>query len=623
MLKTNPGFLVIFASFLLTMVACSTHSARSEKNIDLHSNANYADVIVKHINLDLTVDFDNKLLSGSAALEIENKTGTNKLILDTRKLRIQKVTLGPNHTETEFSLRPTQPFLGEALTITILPGTKLVTVQYRTTPGAEALQWLTPDQTADGKHPFLFTQSEAILARTWIPCQDSPAVRFTYSATIHTNPELLAVMSAENRTENTKDGVYHFQMPQKIPSYLLALAVGDLKFKAISDRCGVYAEPSVIEKAAWELADTEKMVQKAEELYGPYRWGRYDVIILPPSFPFGGMENPRLTFATPTILAGDRSLVSLIAHELAHSWSGNLVTNANWNDFWLNEGFTVYFEHRIMEAVYGRDYSEMLASLTYQDLLKELQNLGSESRDTHLHLDLKGRNPDDGMTDIAYNKGYFFLRTIEETVGRKKWDAFLRKYFDTFAFQSMTSEKFVDYLQKNLLRGNPTLKEQLQIKHWVFGPGIPDNIAKPHSDAFEKVDQQLQSWLSGQPVNHLNTKNWTTQHWLHFLRNLPEKLSTGQMTALDKTFHFTQTGNSEILCEWLLHTIPNQYEAADPALEHFLTSQGRRKFLQPLYKKLAETPKGLKMAKRIYQKARPGYHAISQGTIDKILNVKE
>ncbi len=622
MLKTNPGFLVIFTSFLLTMVACSTHSALSEKNIDLHSNANYADVIVKHINLDLTVDFDNKLLSGSAALEIENKTGTNRLILDTNKLTIQKVTLGANHKETEFSLSPPQPFLGEALTITILPGTKLVTVQYTTTPGSEALQWLTSDQTADGQHPFLFTQSEAILARTWIPCQDSPAVRFTYSATIHTNPDLLAVMSAENRTENTKDGVYHFQMPQKIPSYLLALAVGDLKFKAISDRCGVYAEPSVIEKAAWELADTEKMVQKAEELYGPYRWGRYDVIILPPSFPFGGMENPRLTFATPTILAGDRSLVSLIAHELAHSWSGNLVTNANWNDFWLNEGFTVYFEHRIMEAVYGRDYSEMLASLTYQDLLKELQNLGPESRDTHLHLDLNGRNPDDGMTDIAYNKGYFFLRTIEETVGRKKWDAFLRKYFDTFAFQSMTSEKFVDYLQKNLLKDNSALEKQLQIENWVFGPGIPDNIAKPHSDAFEKVDQQLQSWLSGQPVNHLNTKNWTTQHWLHFLRNLPEKLSTGQMTALDKTFHFTQTGNSEILCEWLLHTIPNHYEAANPALEHFLTSQGRRKFLEPLYKKLAETPEGLDMAKRIYQKARPGYHAISQGTIDKILNVK-
>jgi aminopeptidase N len=379
-------------------------------------------------------------------------------------------------------------------------------------------------------------------------------------------------MSAENPTEVSSDGMYQFRMPQPIPSYLLALAVGDLAFRSLGRNCGVYAEKPVIEAAAFELADTQKMIDAAETIYGPYRWGQYDILVLPPSFPFGGMENPRLTFATPTILAGDRSLVNLVAHELAHSWSGNLVTNATWNDFWLNEGFTVYFERRIMEAVYGRDYSEMLARLGMQDLEQVVEELGKDSRDTHLLLDLQGRDPDDAANKLAYEKGYFLLRLIEETVGREAFDRFLRDYFDRHAFQSMTTQQFVAELNAAF--------PNIDVEPWVNGPGIPSNAPVVKSDAFEKVEEQVRAFERGQAVQQ--AANWSTHEWIHFLRHLPKPLTREQMAKLDADFHFTNSGNSEILHEWLLRAIEQRYEPAYGALEHFLLRQGRRKFLKPL-----------------------------------------
>jgi aminopeptidase N len=432
-------------------------------------------------------------------------------------------------------------------------------------------------------------------------------------------------MSAENPTQKSPDGVYRFKMPQPIPSYLLALAVGDLAFRplggssGVSGVSGVYALPTVVERAAWELADTPKMITAAEKLYGPYKWGRYDVLILPASYPFGGMENPRLTFATPTILAGDRSLVSLVAHELAHSWSGNLVTNATWNDFWLNEGFTTYFEGRIMEAVYGRPYFDMLAVLGRQDLEAILKELGPDSSDTQLHLSLAGRDPDDGMSDVAYEKGALFLRTLEQTVGRDKLDRFLRTYFDTFAFQSMDTARFVQYLKQQLLGGDEALAQKLQIDAWIYGPGVPANAQQPRSAAFDPVDQALQAFTGGTPAAQLTTTGWTTHHWLHFIRNLPGKLDAQKMADLDATFRFSESGNSEILSDWFVKVIDSRYQPAYPALERFLTTVGRRKFLRPLYMELAKTPEGTEMGLRIYEKARPGYHSVSRNTIDEIL----
>lgn len=586
---------------------------------DPHSFSKPDEAVVTHLHLDLAVDFEMKRLKGAAVLTIDNKTGTDTLFLDTRGLTIERVILGKEGPETSFRLGEAVPHLGQPLSIAITPKTTAVTIFYHTHPDAAALQWLEPAQTSGGKKPFLFTQSQAILARTWVPCQDGPGVRMTYTARITTSHDLLAVMSATNPTTKSKDGMYEFSMPQPIPSYLLALAVGDLSFESTGPRSGIYAEPSVVKQAAWELADTEKMIEAAETLYGPYRWDRYDVLVLPPSFPFGGMENPRLTFATPTILAGDRSLVSLVAHELAHSWSGNLVTNATWNDFWLNEGFTVYFEHRIMEQVYGRTYSEMLAQLSMQDLESTIRELGAANADTYLKLNLAGRDPDEGMTDIAYNKGYFLLRLIEETIGREAFDAFLKSYFNAFAFKSMTTEGFISYLRDNLFRANKNLEGQVKIEEWIYGPGLPEGRPQVRSDEFMRVEEQVTAWKQGTSPGRLVTKDWTTHHWLHFLRNLPTDISHEQMGELDKAFGFSRSGNSEILAAWFPHVIAQSYQPGYDPLEKFLTGVGRRKFLKPLYAKLAETSEGLERARRIYQKARPGYHSVSYRSIDEVL----
>jgi leukotriene-A4 hydrolase len=586
---------------------------------DNHSFANFDEVIVTHLQLDLSTDFSKKILSGNVTLNLKNKKKATKLVLDSRDLNIQKITLDAQKIPAEFSLGNEVKFLGRPLTISITAKTKKVTIYYSTSPSAAALQWLEPSQTAGKEKPFLFTQSEPILARTWVPCQDGPGVRITYSATIHTQPDMMAVMSASgNATAKSSDGVYHFEMKQPIPTYLLALAVGDLDFRPIGNRCGVYAEPSMVEKAAYEFADMENMVAAAESLYGPYRWERYDLIVLPPSFPFGGMENPRLTFATPTVIAGDRSLVALVAHELAHSWSGNLVTNATWNDFWLNEGFTVYFEQRIMEKLYGRKHSEMLAVLTMKDLNSTLDEMGRDSADTKLKFNLDGRDPDEGTTDIPYNKGYFLLRLCEETFGRDQWDAFLKKYFERHAFTSITTEMFLadwnDYFK------DKKLKEKININAWIYNTGLPKNCPRPKSEEFDKVMAQVHAFIDGTtPASKLDTKEWTTHHWLYFLANLPDSLSREKLIELDYAFYFTRSHNPKILSEWFVHCIKARYETAYGPMKNFLMSVGRRSLIKSIYTELAKTTEGKAWAKAVYEKARSGYHSVSYNTIDDIL----
>jgi len=407
-------------------------------------------------------------------------------------------------------------------------------------------------------------------------------------------------------------------MPQAIPSYLIALAVGDLTFKPLGTRTGVFTEPVMLEKAAGELQDTEKMVSATEKLYGPYRWGRYDILVLPPSFPIGGMENPRLTFATPTILAGDKSLVSLIAHELAHSWSGNLVSNATWRDFWLNEGFTTYLERRIIEEIYGRPREEMEAVLARQNLEKELREL--KDPDEILHVDLSGRDPDEGFTQVPYEKGALFLRHLEETFGRERFDQFLKGYFDHFAFKSITTAEFIAYLKKNLLDSNPQLAAKIPVEEWIYKPGLPAGAPQPKSDAFEKIERQAGDWLQGKSLAaDLPANDWSTQQWLHFLLSLPAELSLSKMQELDQRYHLTKMGNAEIAHQWLLMSIRNKYQPAYPRLEEYLTSIGRQKLIKPLYEELAKTPYGRARALKIYGKARAGYHPIAVTTIDKIL----
>jgi aminopeptidase N len=606
-------------------VACAERTPRAAADAlppDPHSYAQPAEARVRHVALELTADFAAKTLSGSAKLAIERAADADSIVLDVRDLTIESVKDATGNA-LGFQVGAADPIRGAPLSIALPAQGDTVVVAYHTSPDAAAVQWLSPAQTAGGKQPYLFTQGQAILTRTWVPTQDSPGIRQTYEARITVPTGLRAVMSAELITPDgvpvTNGVAYAFRMNQPIPPYLIALAIGDLAFRPIGPRTGVWSEPSVVERAANEFADLEAMLTAAEKLYGPYRWDRYDVIVLPPSFPFGGMENPRLTFATPTILAGDRSLVSLIAHELAHSWSGNLVTNATWDDFWLNEGFTSYIERRIMEELRGAEYAAMLRQLARQDLEATVKDLGATSPDTRLHLDLAGRDPDDGTTDIAYEKGAAFLETIEAAVGRDRFDAFLRAYFDRFAFQPMTTERFVTHLDTALIKGDTALAARIRPQAWAYEPGVPDNLPPVTAAAFTKVEGQVTAFSQGTAPASLQTEGWTSHEWLHFLRSMPGTMSRAQLEALDRAFGFTKSGNSEILFEWLRIAIRNRYQPAFAALERFLTSQGRRKFLAPLYTDLAATDWGRPMAQRIYAKARPSYHSVSTGTIDGIL----
>ncbi len=597
----------------------------SETARDTHSFARPAEARVTHVALDLRANFTDKRLTGTATLTLERRPGATDLVLDTRDLDIVGVA-DRDGAALAYALGEPDPLLGRALTVRLSAQTSAIVVSYRTEPAAAALQWLAPAQTAGKRLPYLYSQGQAILTRTWIPTQDSPGIRQTYEARITVPRDLRAVMSAESLTPDgvvaDGDRTFEFRLTQPIPPYLIALAVGDTHFQSLGPRSGVYAEQAVLKAAAFEFADLEQMVKTAESLLGPYRWGRYDLLVLPPSFPFGGMENPRLTFATPTVIAGDRSLVSLVAHELAHSWSGNLVTNATWSDFWLNEGVTTYVEGRIMEAMYGSARARILEVLAWRDLQDEIKRLGGPSSpDTVLHVDLKGRDPDDGATQIPYEKGAALLRLIERTVGRPAFDAYLRSYIDRHEFQSITTAAFLADVRARLIRGDSALEAKLQLDDWVYKPGLPANAVEPRSEELDRVRADAAAFAAGAPAASLKAKAsaWSTQEWLYFLGNLPDALSPMQLVDLDQTFALTRTGNSEVLFAWLRIAIRHHYEPAMPALERFLTTQGRRKFLRPLYEDLYAQPWGKAEARRIYALGRPMYHSVATSTLDAIV----
>ncbi len=587
----------------------SINPMTTSKLFDPHS-ASTSDARVSHLHWTANVNVETHIISANATFDFVAEKGAKQISFDTKDLNIEWVKV--NGRKAFFSMNEVKPFLGQALHVEIKDTDNQVSIQYTTSPNAEALLWV----EKENELPFLFSQSQAILARTWIPCQDSPSVRFTYSADVTVPKELMALMSAENPQVKSPDGKYHFEMKQRIPSYLLALAVGDVAFKSLSENTGVYATTDMLELAHNEFSDMPGMVKAAEDLYGPYAWERYDVLVLPGAFPFGGMENPRLTFATPTILAGDKSLVSLIAHELAHSWSGNLVTNATWNDFWLNEGFTVYFEQRIMESLYGKAKAEMLATLARQDLNATLAELPAE--DTHLKLALENRNPDDGMNDIAYNKGYFFLRTIEEKIGREKFDAFLKNYFQSHAFGVMTTEGFIDILTTELLT-----KEQadaIGIDEWIYSAGLPANTAVVQSAELEKVDELRLKWEGDEIKNSdLPWNNWSYQERYRFLSNVNYNLSLTKIQSLDESFHISKIGNSEVLFAWLMLSIQAKNEAVFADLATFLEKVGRRKFVAPLYEAMENNGYHV-TALSIYAHCRGNYHAVTQNTVDETLH---
>ena len=599
-----------------------------DKTVDSHSYARPQEARVSHVDLDLTADFQAKILKGTATLTLITEANAKQVILDTRALDIESVTDAAG-TPLKFTLGKGTEMMGKPLTIELPQGAQKIVVHYQTTKDGTALQWLSPEQTAGKKQPFLFSQGEEIHTRTWIPTQDSPAIRQTYTARIVVPKDLMAVMSAERLTPegekvagHPNQRAYRFDMKEPIAPYLIAIAIGDLGFKSEGSRTGVYAEKATLAAAAAEFTDMQAMLEAAEKLYGPYKWGRYDVLVLPPSFPFGGMENPTLTFATPTILAGDKSLVSLIAHELAHSWSGNLVTNATWEDFWLNEGFTVYFEGRIMEEVYGKDRADMLRVLGWQDLqgtMKDLTENGNPDF-TRLHPDLRGINPDDYFSDVPYEKGAAFLRMLEAHFGRKKLDAYLKGYFQRFAFKSMTTEAFLVDLRTHLLKNDDDLEKSLKINAWLYDKGTPDNVVVPTSAALNEVSAQVLAFIEGASAKDLKVDNYSSPQWQYLLTHMPDTLTDAQLADLDATFKFSQTHNSEILFAWLQLAIRHHYQPAMVPLHDFLTEQGRRKYVLPLYKSLMAQPGwGAEVAKKIYAEARPGYHDVTRGSVDDIV----
>ena len=597
-----------------TLVASTaTQGAWAE---DAHSYAKLDEVSTPHLELDLTIDFDNKQLVGTATYDLVRHGDADTLHLDTRDLTIEKTELWVDNAwqETAYQLGDTHETLGQELTISIGDSAEKVRIHYATAPTASGLQWLTPEQTAGKEHPFMFSQSQPIHSRSWIPIQDTPALRLTYNATLHTEPGLLAVMSANNSLSDERSGEYQLSMPQPISPYLIAIAAGDLEVKSISDNVAVFAESYIIDDAVWEWADTPAMITATEAMYGPYRWDRYDLLVLPPSFPYGGMENPRLSFITPTVVSGDRTLINLIAHELAHSWSGNLVTNASWRDLWINEGFTSYVENRIMEALFGERRARMELALGYQDLLEDMERLAPQ--DTVLNIELGTRHPDDVFSNVPYVKGQLFLVYLEEKFGRETFDAFLRQYFDDFAFQSISTKQFKDYLARNLLAKHANVVSMDKINEWIHQPGLPDDAPQPESDAFAQVEKQMQRWLKG---GQLQTADWTTHEWLHFINSLPLDISSVNMERLDKEYGLTASQNAEIAHAWLRLAIVKNYEPARERLRTYLLTIGRNKLVSPLYRELAKTPDNLKWAREVYQQAKPGYHPLTQTVNEALL----
>ena len=588
---------------------------------DPHSYAQPEQVGVTHLDLGLTVDFAKRELRGEATLTLDWKNANaQELVLDTRDLTIATVNALDVDGESRalrFALAPRDKELGSKLTIVAPRHPTKVRIVYTTSPQASGLQWLSPAQTADKKHPFMFSQSESIHARSWVPLQDSPAIRFTYDAHVTGPKGMRVVMSAINDAKHPLDGDFRFDQPHPIPSYLLAIAAGAIAVKETGPRSAVYAEPSVVAKAAHEFEDTEQMIATAETLYGPYRWDRYDILVLPPSFPFGGMENPDMTFATPTVLVGDKSLVSLVAHELAHSWSGNLVTAASWRDIWLNEGVTTYVQGRITEALYGKSLADEEALLSARALQKKIgampanaQKLASAPRDI---------GADDALSDVAYDKGSWFLRTLEQRFGRQDFDAYLKGYFDHFAFRSITTEQMLDYLKTDLIAKYPGKMRWDEVEDWVYASGIPKTAPLPDSPRFDAIDKERGQFLGGTLAGGvLDAKGWNTQEWMYFLDGLPAVAPLDKLKSLDAAWTLTGTSNAEIGMRWYSHAIAAGDEAVWAAAAEHMTRIGRLYLTMPLYKTFAKTPQGLAYAETVYAKAKAGYHPMTQRAVEKV-----
>ncbi|ABL99285.1 peptidase, M1 family [Shewanella amazonensis SB2B] len=583
---------------------------------DYHSFANTDSIRVTHLSLDLAIDFDTRCLQGCVRLDFVRKEGdaADVLVLDTRALAIKSIT-DVHGQPLDWGLGQASEILGQALEIMLPNGITSVLVHYHTTEDAEGLQWLDGPQTQSGK-PYLFSQSQPVNARSWIPLQDTPKARVTFDARVRANQPCRVVMSALNQADMPADGVFEFVMDKPMPTHLLAIAAGQIDRVPVSERSAVFAEPAMASLAAREFEDIEAMMQMAESILGPYAWERYDMLILPPSFPFGGMENPCLAFLTPTLIAGDKSLVSTVAHELAHSWTGNLVSNATWRDLWLNEGFTTYFTNRIVEAVYGREQAQLELMLEYGRLKEEMAGMPLP-RQT-LPANLQQDDPNAAFNRFTYDKASMFVHFLEARLGRPDFDAFLRSYIEHYAFVAITTEDFVEYAKGTLLQTHPDKVTEAELREWIYGEGLPATFMPPMSESLGWVIESMTEWLEGHPLTPERLFGWRVQHWQFFLNNLPEQISQEQLLELDERFALGSSGNAEIACDWFRVAIRNHYDPVLEQVEAFLCRIGRAKFVRPLFLELQIAGYRQEL-EAIYHRARESYHPSLRVQLDRIL----
>ncbi len=623
--------LVSIAIAMLLLSACSKDAPEPDTYDparDYFTFANSDQFVTEHLALELDVDFDAKQFRGFAILTMRRlDPQAAEVVLDSRDLAVKSaaVLTGETSAPAEFRFGEPDELLGTPLLVTLPEqiGERFdLVIEYATSPASTALQWLPPELTAGGRQPMVFSQSQSIHARSWVPLQDTPALRITYEATIRTPRNLLAVMSADNDPLAARTGEYRFEMPQPIPSYLLAIAVGNFYFASLGEDTGIYTEPELLDASVYEFADTQAMLETAESMFGPYEWGRYDLLVLPPSFPYGGMENPRLSFLTPSLLAGDRSLVAVVAHELAHSWSGNLVTNRTWRDIWLNEGMTSYLESRLMEVIYDVDRANEERVLGYRELLGNFERVPENMQ--ALAPRMTREAGEDSQGTIPYHKGQLFLEFLEAEFGRDAFDAFLQGYFETFAWQTITTETFLEHLDQHLLSIEGAPLARSDVEPWLYEPGLPDTAPIPASTTLEAAAGMAADWSNGTIATaDIPVDVWSAQALIHFINSLPEDLPHERLSDLDTVHGLSETRNAEIARTWFIQVAERRYVPAYEQLEAHLNRFGRGRLIAPVYQALAANGEDLELAREMFERAKAAYHPLVARWIASSLDINQ
>lgn len=605
--------------------------------VDPCSFSSFQKCITRHLSLNWTVDFCRRVITGSVALTIEaQEKQQNNLVLDTKDLKIQKVIF--NGQETQFSLGTKHSFKGTPLEISLPHGMQrgqqaIVEVFYETSPAASALQWLTAEQTLGKQYPYLFSQCQATHCRSVVPCQDTPAMKFTYYARVSVPKEMVALMSAshDGNEPDPLDAdrkIFYFRQTVPIPSYLIALVVGALERRNIGPRSSVWSEKEVVDKAAYEFAETETMMKIAEDLVGPYVWGQYDLLVLPPSFPYGGMENPCLTYVTPTLLAGDRSLSSVVAHEISHSWTGNLVTNKTWEHFWLNEGHTVYLERLIAGRMFSEQFRQFKAIGGWKELLHSVQTFGATNVLTNLVPNLHEVDPDVAFSSVPYEKGFALLYYLEELLGgRDVFLGFLKVYIQRFAFNSITTDEWKTFLYSHF-KDKVDILNAVDWKAWMYTPGMPPVQTKYDTTLADACISLCQRWSKAKASDLesfcvADLKDLSSHQLIEFLALLliEDPLPLTHVQRMQEVYDFNAIQNSEIRFRWLRLCIRAKWEEAVPLALKMATEQGRMKFTRPLFSDVYKFEKFRDEAVNMYLNHRTSMHPVTAMLVGRDLKV--